>query len=567
MTLLHPDWLWLLTLSIPLVLLHLRLRRKVRVVVPSLLAYDPQTLAEASPRAAGLRPRDLAGLLLELGALTALSVAAAGPVEGSEPRGPGSLAIVLDGSASTMAAGRFEEMRGIARKALDSVGPDTPVTLLLAAGEPRVLADTSAPRPIVGKALADARPLVVGAGALGPAAEAAINSGAEVLVLTDGCDRDAPALAAREDLRLVSVGRPERNRAVVGCTFELRRPYEGSLFLRIREEDGTIREEDRSEDFAASLRPPARDREDSRGGSKSIHLAGDDYGLRRRGDPPVDALPIDDFIRLDVFPPGLVRVAVVTATGRVDPYLTAALEASWGVVDQRLSVAIGTGGPSDAASGVDVIICDPVGPGLPKPLLILGGGTGEVLRAPVVQAGDRLHPVMRGVDPAEWIVTRGRSLEARAGDCVLLSGPAGPLALAGERSGVRCVLLGFDPVESTLPLSGSWPVFLGNALLWLADDGRSFGHVSPGSQVFGHWMFGPTLQDAEESDLAPRVPRNADAFVPPARLPRGPGPVSRAADFAAAGAALLLLEWAFFLALRPAARPGRDSFARPAPLS
>ncbi len=450
---------------------------------------------------------------------------------------------MLDGSASMMAAGRFEEARTLARKALDAVGPEVPVTLLLAAGEPRVLATAADPRAKVEAALAAARPAVVGAGALAAAADAAAKSGAEVLVLTDGCDLEAPALSRRSDLRVISVGKPERNRAVVGLTVDFRRDGKHALFLRVLREDGTVIEEDRSTLLAAV--PP--------GGATTLRV-----GL----DPPLpgDALAADDSVDLVLRPPRPLRVSVVAPGGRVDPYLSAALAACREILDAAGSTALDPAALANLAAAPDVlVVASGADVGGPVPSLVLGAGGGEAMEAPAVQAADRAHPVMRGVDLAELLLTRGRTLRAMAGEAVLLRGPDGPLALAGERGGIRRVLLGFDPKESTLPLSGAWPVLLRNALVWLAGDPETAA-AAPGS-----------LLDAAESDLEPRVPRNADVAALPPRPTRGPGPRPLGAAFALAGAACLLLEALLFLlgpsaVAPPGAAADRDSFARsPAP--
>lgn len=540
MTFANPGWLWLMALAIPLVLFHLRMRRKVRVVVPSLLLFDPATLAGAPPRAAGVLPRDLLGLLLEIAALACLSVGAAGPETEGPAAGSRPLAIVLDASASTMAGGRFEEERALARRTLEGVGPETPVTILLAAGEPRVLATAAEPRDRSEAALASAAPRMAGSGGLAAAADLAARSGAEVLVLTDGCDRDAPALAARSDVRVVSVGVPERNRALVGLALDLRRDGRHSLFVRILGEDGKVREEDRS----AALRD---------GATGTVRVGLDPPG-------PPDALAADDAVEIGLHPPAPVRVAVLVQGGRPDPYLTAALEACGGALDAAGSVALDPAALANLASSPDVLVLSGgvADPGL-VPALVFGAGQGAVQEAPAVQAGDRLHPVMRGVDPAELIVTRGRVVPALAGDAVLLQAPAGPLAVAGTREGRRRVLIGFDPRESTLPLSGSWPVLLRNALLWLAGEPAPLLLPEGGPRPPG------ALLDAAESDLSPRVPRNAGAAPLPSRPARGAGPRPLGARFSLAAAGCLLLEALLFAVAAGAAAGPRDSFAAAAP--
>ena len=435
---------------------------------------------------------------------------------------------MLDGSLSTAAAGRFEEMRALARRALDAAGPDTPATLILAAGTPRALATAADARDRLDGLLRDAQPAQRGAGALAAAADAAVSSGAEVIVLTDGCDPDAPALAAREDLRLVSVGRPERNRAIVGAALERRRGAPGTLIVRVLGEDGAVAEEDRSA-LLAALPPGA--------GALRVSLA--------PGGGP-DALPGDDALEVPIRAAAPLRVAVAAPGGRTDAWVAAALEACGDLLDRAASAVVDPSALSDIGSAPDVLIAaaGPVYSRLPE--LVLSAGEGSWREAPSVSPGDRTHPVLRGVDPSEWILTRARAVETRAGDAVLLQGPEGPVAVAGIRDGARRVLLGFDPAASTVPLSASWPVLVRNSLAWLAGEPEPVLLPPPGAAP-------GTLPDAAESRLEPRVPRNADGFAANPRAAAGAGPRRMAPGLAALGALLLLLEALLFVA------PRRDS--------
>ncbi|MHC4925316.1 MAG: vWA domain-containing protein, partial [Planctomycetota bacterium] len=562
MTWARPEALWLLALAIPVIILHLQVQRRVRWVVPSMVAFDAVFPAAAAPKAAGLRLRDYRGLLLELAALTCLSLAMAGPEPGREMDPERPLVIVLDGTASTAAAGRFDEMRSLARESLHRVGTSTPVTLILAAERPYVLAGGAEGRDAVLDALARVRPRLVGGSTVRDAVTLASSvEGAEVLVLTDGCGDDV--LVAGEDVSVVTVGRPESNAAVLEATVHRDGDGPAVALVRSRSEDGT--ESSRRVELPAA------------GGPASIP-AGDGE----------DALAADDTLR--VLLPGArgLAVEVLTADGSVDPYLAAALSAMGRTIDgdrSRVDGAAGSGRP-------DVrILLGAADPGN-APALVLDAGSGLKRSAPLVRAGETSHPVLSGVDVAEWIVTLGRALPLRSGDAVLLEGPEGPLALAritGER---RMILLGFDPSLSTLPMSASWPVFVRNAVRWLAAGGdaalpavvasgsRLDVRVPPVASVFvgvaaGHagavdrasirrvparggaatlevpvpavgadsWLVlldGPgasarewgrasiALLDAAESDLVPSTLRNADSVVLPVRDPRAPPPRSRA---------------------------------------
>ena len=50
----------------------------------------------------------------------------------------------------------------------------------------------------------------------------------------------------------------------------------------------------------------------------------------------------------------------------------------------------------------------------------------------------------------------------------LAGGPQGVLAAAGRLDGVPVVAVGFDLLQSNLPLAATWPVLIANTTSWLA---------------------------------------------------------------------------------------------------
>ncbi len=436
----RPEALWLLLAALPLVWLHLRGLRRKRVVLPSLLLLDAGAAGVATPLRSGVRPRDVLGLALELAALCALALAAARPERGGSDGAARPVALVLDGTASTMAGGRFDAQRERAAALLRALPPHVPVTLLFAGGDVRVLAAATDSRGAVEAALAAARPVVCGAGSLGRAARAAAAGGAEVVVFTDGCDPEGPVLAAAGAATVVSVGTPLRN----GALLTVEADGDGRRFhVRLRDVDGSRAEATLTAEGGAAPR-------------LSVSRA------------PGDALAADDAVDLPpAATPSPPRIALLAAGGRPDPYLRAALDAASGLLDGPRSVALPAGTAVPAGIDACVVVAGQPPAGLPY-LRFRAGEGGE---APSVLPGESHHPVLLGVDTAELVVTRGATLEPEPGDAILLDGPAGPLALAGRRGGRRAVEVGFLPAESTFPLGAAFPVFVRNALLWVTADG------------------------------------------------------------------------------------------------
>jgi hypothetical protein len=456
----RPELLWLAALAIPLTALHLRHRRRTRVIVASLLLYEAGGAGQALPRGAGRRLQDLPGLLLELTALVALTLAAAGPApaRAAPPHRP--VAIVLDGSASTMALRsanaapgdtRFRRQVERALALLDTLPPSVPVSVLLAREEVRVLATAAESREAVRIALTRARPAIVGDTTLGEAVDAAAAGGAEVVVFTDGCDGTVPP--ERDGLHVVVVDGDGANEGIVSLSVERPAGRDAVAVATLLRKDGSVE--------ALRVVPGA---------------------TPWRHDPP-GILACDDDIPA-IAPLAPLSVVVVAPDARAPAHVLAALEAAAPVVDPaRARVTDPATAPSLAPP--DAWILDGESGGPAGPALVLDAGSGEVLTTPPVTPGASGHPVMTGVQTEELLVARARTLRAEVGDVVLLDGPAGPLALAGMRGGFRRVLLGFRPEESTLPLGGAWPVLVRRALDWVASGSRS---STPVFAAAGSWI-------------------------------------------------------------------------------
>lgn len=83
------------------------------------------------------------------------------------------------------------------------------------------------------------------------------------------------------------------------------------------------------------------------------------------------------------------------------------------------------------------------------------------------------HPLLYGVASGRVAVFQTCVLDAGGGLTPLWVGPAGPVMSAGEVRGQRLIVMGFSTVRSErLGYLASWPLLLGNAVLWLSQPGQ-----------------------------------------------------------------------------------------------
>jgi hypothetical protein len=78
------------------------------------------------------------------------------------------------------------------------------------------------------------------------------------------------------------------------------------------------------------------------------------------------------------------------------------------------------------------------------------------------------HPIWRDVDPYDIQILRGHRLKPARGDLVLADSGGAPIVTSGERSAQAFVALGFRPEDSDFVLRASFPLFLSNAVAFLA---------------------------------------------------------------------------------------------------
>ena len=131
-------------------------------------------------------------------------------------------------------------------------------------------------------------------------------------------------------------------------------------------------------------------------------------------------------------------------------------------------------------SGYDWFVFDGVAPDrLPGPSLLINPPAGQpyapvggVVDRPTIASVMSDHPLLTGVELGRLSIAQASRLETPAWAEVVAADASGtPLLLAGERDGLRVVILAFDLHASDLPLDVAFPVLLANIQGWLLDAG------------------------------------------------------------------------------------------------
>lgn len=476
--LLHPAFLWLAALAVPLIALYLlKARRERRTVSAVWLWEEARRDLEARVRLSKLR-RDWL-LWLQLLVLALLVLAAAGPYRQLVLGAGGDTAVVVDASASMLAGARPAELEATLRRLVDGLGPGDRMALVRAATRAEVLAPLGHDRRALMSALERARPAPVAA-ELTPAVELAASLVGEkgtVVVVTDASGV-APAVRADERLRVLrlgdAAGEALDNVGIVSlgvrATDSSASDHEvfvrlanaslgaarGTLLLRV---DGDVRDA-----VELEVGPAAEVGRTLRLPGVAAAGAGVENTLVEvvwRGEG--DALAVDDRAYWVLRPEAGRRFRV---EGPADPYLLRALAA----------IAESGSGWRRAAAGetadVEVLVAtSPADAGAPFLAVDPPEGRLEEIAGSAVLSWEKTHPALRFVDLRSVRLGRIHRRQRPAGARVLAESGAGPLILEGAHRGRRYLMWAFDPMETDLPVRVAYPLLVRHALEYLAPTG------------------------------------------------------------------------------------------------
>lgn len=506
MSFLTPLFLLLGLLAIPIILLYmLRLRRREMLVSSTMLWQKLMRDREANAPWQRLRRNLL--LLLQLLILAALVIALARPFLPVPSVVSGSVVILLDGSASMLAADvepdRFTFAKEQVNDLINDLGGGDQMTLILVGQTPQVLAAATSDRNALREALEGAQ---AGPATADWAAAFALATGAaqgfreaRIAVVSDGgLPADLPPLPAESVY--IPIGTSFENLAI--SALATRDTDSGPQLFASISNYGRI---DQPVLFSLSLDGTLFD-------SRRVTVpAGEHSNLT--WDLPADTAVIqaelsdneNDNLALDnsawaVHEGGVSnRVLLVTEGNRFletvfsvlpgmevfrttpDAVLPAAEEEQF---DLYIFDSAALPDPPPAA---DLLVINP------QPALAASEESDEDSETPFTVTGvfsntsiTRLaeSPLLQFVDWSNVHVRRAQSVSAPWAQ-PLVSAEGGPLLLTGEQGGYRIALITFRLQDSDLPLQIAFPVLMANITGWL-NPGRAFDAptgLTPGTPV------------------------------------------------------------------------------------
>lgn len=486
----YPFALGLLGLLPVVIVLYLLKVRRRRLTVSTLLFWR-KVVEEHRRRALFHRLRNLWSLLLNLGILICLILAATHLEWPAVPKEAGNTMVVLDNRARMQARDSTGRTRLVLAKArlvplLRQANARNPVGLIVMQGQPETIAPLTDDAGFLLQALNRIEPTDTG-GRLDAAVRLsqtmlASRSGTkEIVVVSDEAPPGGDQVAGLTRIPLTD--RSLDNLGIVGIEARplIEDPQSAEVFVRVG-------------NFSAARRSVSVELHVDRAlfdvksvelnpgevgpviftGLKTVRRYANSRGLIVAKIPEKDALDGDNeaFAVLPEVRP--LRVLLIT---RNNWFLENLLRSDDLVESQIIS-------PDSfkpaLANGFDAVIIDreiPSGISLDSPgnYLFVGccptGNAGQVDR-PLVVDTDHSHPLTRFVDMAGTIILKARRLPAVVDGWAVrapVTSSEGPLVLALESSKRRRVIFGFDPAESDLPLHVAFPLLIRNALTWLSD--------------------------------------------------------------------------------------------------
>jgi hypothetical protein len=449
---LHPAGFALGLAAAGVLAAHLVRRRAKKHVVPFLQLWTA-TLA-LRPGGFGARVARWLDLLLVLLACALVAAAAGGPRVPGTPDRVRDLVLVLDGGVSLRAGKRAANLAKVAEAEIRRRAKGTRFAVIGVADEGATL--------WTGDDVADA---IAAVQAHGPGWTDAPRGEAEELAraAAEGLrDPDLVLVTHRrgraEGMRLRAVAEPVRNAGVASLAVVGDPESGGSVARLLLRGDGMVSVEGKGDlEVKGTLEvtvplPPS--------GEKAIATKSE-----------ADGFEPDDVVYLALSEPPRPRLIVVSE-GDPSPFLVAALQAleATGMIQGPLDRTT-PAHAVEAAGRYDLLVFDRCAPperipGAPALYLAPPGGAlpfrvGDEGDASALFRVEKEHPLLLGFDFSRVAPLRARAI--LGGDAVATAAP-GPVVAASR----GWVALGFDPDRSLLAASPAYPLFLRNAVEYLA---------------------------------------------------------------------------------------------------
>jgi len=470
--------LWLIPTGLILFALYLLKMRRKPFEVPATFLWPAQT-EEIRANAFFQRPRLNILFWLQLLALVVIAAALAGPQFLTRSLAGRVTMIVLDGSASMRATdvspSRFEVALDLARQAIGEVKAGDRIGVIFSGAQTEVAIPlTDAPGQHSSK-LSELKAQDVSGNmpeALRlAAASVSAYDGARILVISDGAFRPIEQFSLpKGEVVFRSVGRSSRNlgisalgSAVTGRGREVYcavRNYgldEASAGITL-EADGRVVDSRRIQVKAGGT-----------WGQSFVVPAG--ARLCRAVLESEDALTADNTRVAAITDSSNLRVLLV---GPGDYFLERAL-----ALDPRVSLERSARLPAEDKAGVtgpgkyDLVVFSGTDAESAKArgVLVFGGtGSRTISRPEFLSSTD--HPAVRGIQFESVYIERAGQFQMVAGAKPIVEARQGPLIVEHETPGKRRLHVAFDLNRSDWPLHPGFPIFIGQALSYLAGEGR-----------------------------------------------------------------------------------------------
>ena len=464
--------------------------RRTRLVVPSVLLWQ-RAMEEAEANAPFRRLRRSLLLLLQLLVLAALVFALAQPLVSRRALASGNTVIIIDTTASMNSrdedgSTRLERALQIAHEMIDGLGADDRAAIIESSSRVTLRTALTSDRATLRSTL-DQVSQTDAAGNLSDAVRLAEqivkteHQGSIVVIGDGGGGGDTgPGLRPAGDtlvdqtpLKFIRIGTRSENVGIVALNARaIRNSGRQELFAslanfgeRDRNLDAELRVNDKLID-ARSISVPAKGR---------IALVFD--SLPSAGGLGELRLAVQDDLEADnsafCFIPDSRRIRVGVASN--NSFLLGAVSVDQEVDARRVEQASTT-----AIAQFDCLVSDGAAPAAMlesnRPLLLINPpDTGGLCRStgpidhPAIGAIARSHPINAYLNLTDLHIERSTQREtARWLQPVLSAVGGGGLIWAGEGGQRRVVLIGFDLAASDFPLQVDFPVFIANAIAWLA---------------------------------------------------------------------------------------------------
>lgn len=466
--------MWLVPTGLILFALYLLKMRRKPFVVPATFLWPAQT-EEIRANAFFQRPKLNILFWLQLFALLAVVAALAGPQFLTRSLTGRVTMIVLDGSASMGATdvspNRFEAAKDLARQAISEIKTGDRIGVVFAGAQTQVVfplteepgrhrgkLDNLEPEDVAGN-MAEALRLA--------AASVSAYDGARILVISDGAFRPVEQFSlAKGEVVFRSVGRSSKNVGIsalgAATTGRGREVYcavrnygldEATASLSL-EADGKVLD-------ARSIR--------IKGGGTwgATFLVPQDAKVCRAEIESADALPSDNVRVATIADSSNLRVLLV---GPGDYFLERALALDPRVaLDRALRLPESERPGSEGPGKYDLVFFSGADAAPVKArgsLAFVRPGAGAISRPEFLSVAD--HPAVRGIEFGGVYIERA----AKVAGTPIVEARGGALIAAKEAPGKREIQVAFELSKSDWPLHAGFPIFIGQALSYLAGESR-----------------------------------------------------------------------------------------------